>query len=58
LFIIIVFPLKKILKKEDLQNSKNDKKFNNNDQPDSSSPKGHIFKTFIIKSEQTAYKRK
>jgi hypothetical protein len=49
----MVILIKKILKEEDLQYSKHNKKFNDDYYPDFSSPAGHISETVIVKTEHT-----
>jgi hypothetical protein len=51
LFVIRVMLIKKILKKEDLQYSKHNKKFNDNYYPNLPSPDGHVPESIIIKTE-------
>lgn len=51
LFVIKVIFIKKILKEEDLQYNKHNKKFNDDYNPDLSSPIGHIPESIIIKTE-------
>jgi hypothetical protein len=50
LFVIRVMLIKKILKKEDLQYSKHNKKFNDNYYPNLPSPDGHVPESIIIKT--------
>jgi hypothetical protein len=49
LFVGAVIFMQEILKKEDPQNSKHNKKFNDDNYPDLSSPPGHAPETIIIK---------
>jgi hypothetical protein len=51
LFIAGVVFMKKILKKEDLQYNKHNKKFNDDYHPDFSSPTRHVPESIIIKME-------
>jgi hypothetical protein len=52
LFVGVVIFMQKILKKEDPQYSKHNKKFDYDNYPDLSSPSGHTSETIIIKMKQ------
>jgi hypothetical protein len=51
-FVVGIVFIKKIPEKKDLQYNKHNKKFNDDYNPDLSSPAGHISESIIIKMEK------